>query len=256
MRDSFNNSIMWPKIRNLWRTAQFRSHAWKSWLDNHRLERMDATKRDVFDPARCDFHLDRYDFACRFSSGLHVADIACGTGYGSSQLSRFGNAASVVGIDTCSKTIAYARRFHSAPHVRYLSRSAYETGLANSSIDLIVSFETIEHVELEDKLLSEFYRLLKTGGHLILSTPNDWGLDRAPFHVRSYDAFQLCQAVREEFRVLSFFNQNSGCMQRVENRGQQRGIRESTPDILETAECFIVVAEKGDDGADYFGPRN
>ena len=38
--------------------------------------------------------------------------------------------------------------------------------------DVIVSFETIEHVDNGEKVFSEFNRVLKDNGLLIISTPN------------------------------------------------------------------------------------
>jgi len=42
----------------------------------------------------------------------------------------------------------------------------------SDSIDFITCFETIEHLYNTDHLLSEINRILKTGGYLVLSTPN------------------------------------------------------------------------------------
>lgn len=217
---------------------------WDAWLRSNRLERMDATRRDLFDPARCDFRLDRYQFACGHVKGLRVADIACGTGYGTELLRVGGDAASVVGVDLSSEAIAYSRSHHGRKGVRFLQGSAHNTGLPEASVDVVVSFETLEHLQDEPALLSEFHRLLAPGGVLMLSTPNDWGLESAPFHVRNYDARRLRKAVGDLFLIDALFNQSSGCMGRPENRGQPRGILPTTADNAADAECFILVARK------------
>jgi 2-polyprenyl-3-methyl-5-hydroxy-6-metoxy-1,4-benzoquinol methylase len=221
-------------------------HRWESWLQDNRLERMDATRQDLFDPARCDFHLDRYDFACRYSRGRRVADIACGTGYGSAQLRAAGGADLVFGIDSCDQAIAYARQYHAPPGVEFRVGPAHRTGMQDASVDLVVSFETLEHLDDEGGLLGEFLRILMPGGVLVLSTPNDWGLASAPFHVRNYDAAQLSAAVGRLFEIDRLYSQNSGCVNRPENRGQPRGIVETTADNTDSAECFILVARKSD----------
>ena len=51
-----------------------------------------------------------YAFAAGYVQGQRVLDLGCGTGYGSARLAAAG-AASVVGIDSDAKSLAYARRF-------------------------------------------------------------------------------------------------------------------------------------------------
>jgi 2-polyprenyl-3-methyl-5-hydroxy-6-metoxy-1,4-benzoquinol methylase len=230
-------------LRRLYARIRQRLDPWETWLVDNRLERMDATRKDLFDPARCEFHLDRYRFASCYATDRSVADIACGTGYGAAHL-RVAGATSVIGIDACASGIEYARRFHAAGGISFRAGSAYETDLPGASLDLVVSFETIEHLADENGLLEEFLRILKPGGRLVLSTPNDWGLQRAPFHVRNYDAPYLRTAVGRYFAIEAMFNQNSGCMERPENRGLPRGIVETTPENQNGAECFILVASK------------
>jgi 2-polyprenyl-3-methyl-5-hydroxy-6-metoxy-1,4-benzoquinol methylase len=53
-------------------------------------------------------HLQRYEFACQYTRGLKVLDIACGTGRGSRFLAEEGAAASVCGIDLEEDAIRYA----------------------------------------------------------------------------------------------------------------------------------------------------
>lgn len=58
--------------------------------------------------------------------------------------------------------------------------------LMNQSFDLIFSTQTIEHVGLHDKMISEAYRLIKPGGVFILSGPMYW-----PLHEEPYDFFRF-----------------------------------------------------------------
>jgi SAM-dependent methyltransferase len=54
------------------------------------------------------------------------------------------------------------------------------------SFDTVISTQTIEHVEDHQGLINEAYRLLKTGGYLILSGPMYW-----PLHEEPYDFFRF-----------------------------------------------------------------
>lgn len=210
------------------------------WLYQNRSERMDPTVA-IFDPGRADFHLDRYRFAAERVAGLQVADIACGTGYGSEFLKLTGGASSVTGVDICPDAIHYANQKHAPDGVRFICADGESTGLDNASLDAIVSFETIEHVPSDVKLLAEFARLLKPGGVLICSTPNMWPLEIAPHHVRVYDRAGFVQVLQRDFESIDLFNQNSGTSFQF-NREQDRGIVPTTDHNHELAECFLAVA--------------
>ena len=212
------------------------------WLLQNRSERMDPTV-PVFDPGRADFHLDRYRFAAERVKSLKVADIACGTGYGSELLKVLGEAASVTGVDICPDAIKYANSKHAPEGVTFQCVSGDATGLPAKSIDVIASFETIEHVPCDQKLLTEFARLLKPGGILICSTPNMWPLEIAPHHVRVYDRDSFLKVLSTDFEEIELFNQNSGTMFQF-NRDQERNILPTTDANHELAECFLAVARR------------
>jgi len=95
-------------------------------------------------------HLARYEFACTYARGKRVLDIACGTGYGTAHLADCG-AVSVDGADLADDAVRYAQnRFH-RPNTRFHRGDIclFQNG---SPYDLIVSFETIEHVITEEPL--------------------------------------------------------------------------------------------------------
>lgn len=212
------------------------------WLYRNRVERMDATL-PWFNQERAKFHLDRYYFASRLARGLDVADVACGTGYGTRILERLGEARSALGVDIDREAIAYAQEKHALVNGRFLCGSATELPIADSSLDLLVSFETIEHVPEEQQMLSEFFRVLKPGGLFVCSTPNQWPLAIAPYHVREYDLRSFTKALEPWFESLVFYNQNSGTKSPF-NRGMPRGIIPLADRTSELGECIIVVGKR------------
>ena len=118
-------------------------------------------------------HWHRYAFARRFVAGKRVLDAACGEGYGSALLGEA--AASVVGVDIDGPTIAHAgSRYGSEGRVRFIEGSCTELPLPDASIDVVVSFETIEHLREEDqpRMVAEFARVLSPGGIVVISSPN------------------------------------------------------------------------------------
>lgn len=210
-----------------------------AWLYRNRSERMDATV-SMFPPGRTDFHLARYRFAAERVQGKSVGDIACGTGYGVRHLAESG-AANVIGVDLCEQAIEYARTKHQTDRCSFIAADAAATGLDSESLDVVTSFETIEHVPDDKVLVTEFARLLKPGGVLICSTPNNWPLSIAPHHVRVYDLQSFNDVLASHFTVEAVFNQNSGTDFKF-NHDQPAGIVPTNPDNAETAECFVAVA--------------
>jgi 2-polyprenyl-3-methyl-5-hydroxy-6-metoxy-1,4-benzoquinol methylase len=113
-------------------------------------------------------HIYRYRFAKGFVKGKAVLDVACGEGYGSKALLAAG-AMTVIGIDISAEATNHARLTHGID-ARVADASA--TGLDSESIDVVVSFETIEHLADPDSFLKECHRVLRRGGTLVISTPN------------------------------------------------------------------------------------
>jgi len=209
------------------------------WLLQNRAERMDPTV-PIFDPGRATFHLDRYQFAAAHVRDRSVADIACGTGYGSRVLRQQGAATEVWGIDICPEAIDYALARHAVEGVHFRQAPGEATGLPAATFQAVVSFETIEHVPDDRALLKEFARILVPGGLLICSTPNQWPLEIAPHHVREYNREQFQSVLEPDFEVLEMHNQNSGTTFQF-NRDQPRGIVPTTRENEHLAECFLAV---------------
>jgi 2-polyprenyl-3-methyl-5-hydroxy-6-metoxy-1,4-benzoquinol methylase len=216
------------------------------WLYKNRDERMDATV-EIFDEGRRAFHLARYQFASGLASGKVVADIACGTGYGTEIISRDGKALKAIGVDIDEQAIAYASARHRRHNVEFLCTPGDETNIPDQTIDLVVSFETLEHVPNDDALLKEFHRMLKPGGMLLCSVPNNWPIERTPHHVRVYDRRSFESAILEYFEIRKLYNHNSGTDSDF-NRGQPMGIQETSPLNQASAECYIAICMKRGEG--------
>lgn len=153
-------------------------------------------------------HVYRYAFACRFVAGKRVLDIACGEGYGTASLVRAG-AASVVGVDISNETCVHA---HSRYGIDARVGSAERIPLADASVDVVVSFETIEHVPDPRRFLDECGRALATGGLLVISTPNKDvysgpGTKPNPFHCSEMTKREFLAALSEKFRSVRLYTQ-------------------------------------------------
>lgn len=215
---------------------------WGLWLYRNRMERMDPTV-PIFDPERAAFHLSRYQFALTHVANRVVCDVACGTGYGSQLLRQSGSAQRVIGIDLNPQAIEYAKAKHAGLGIEFQVGDVAAMPIESDSIDVVVSFETIEHVPNENQVVAEYARVLRPGGLLICSTPNEWPLEIAPFHTREYNRQTFCELLEQQFTVQSLYNQNSGSSFAY-NRGQRCGIEVTTDQNHHLAECFIAVAVK------------
>ncbi len=131
-------------------------------------------------------HYHRYFIALKLVDGKDVLDIASGEGYGSEILSRYSR--SVVGVDISPEAVAHAKAHYVHENLQFVQGSATSIPLTDKSVDVIVSFETIEHLAEHDSMMSELKRVLRADGFLIISSPNKLiYTDRAnfanPFHV-------------------------------------------------------------------------
>jgi 2-polyprenyl-3-methyl-5-hydroxy-6-metoxy-1,4-benzoquinol methylase/GT2 family glycosyltransferase/ADP-heptose:LPS heptosyltransferase len=137
-------------------------------------------------------HWHRYMYATQFVSGKKVLDIACGEGYGSDYLSNF--ASEVVGVDISNEAVDFAKKKYTKSNVSFLQGSAAQIPVDGENVfDVIVSFETIEHISESDQanFLREAVRLLKPDGKLIISTPDKKNYSDIPnfrneFHIKEF----------------------------------------------------------------------
>lgn len=165
---------------------------------------------------RSDGHVYRYHLASDFiRPGDTVLDCACGYGYGSSLMARRSGARSITGIDLSERSVAYATLAHADGKTCFRQGDATDLSFVeDNSVDTFVTFETLEHIPAPLELLKEAHRVLRPGGRIILSVPDDWsdetGEDPNPYHFHVYTLERLKQEMDGLFRMEAVLSQNAG----------------------------------------------
>ena len=157
-------------------------------------------------------HFHRYFFALQFCRGKDVLDIASGEGYGAALLSAV--ASRVIGVDNSAEAIRHANVNYCDRHIFFKLGAAEKLPLPDDSVDVVVSFETLEHLEDQEKFLSEIKRVLRPDGLLVMSSPDTSVYSgekaiRNPYHVKELSRTEFLDLVRRYFRQTAFFCQDS-----------------------------------------------
>ncbi|RNI29234.1 glycosyltransferase [Rufibacter latericius] len=159
-------------------------------------------------------HLHRYYTVLDQVTDKIVLDIACGEGYGSNILAK--KAKKVFGVDIDPTSVEYAQSTYESKlqNLSFLQGSVEKIPLADSSVDIVISFETIEHVDeaTQNAFLKEVKRVLKEGGRLIISTPDRVNYSerysyKNEFHVKEFSSDEFHQFLASYFKNVETFNQ-------------------------------------------------
>jgi SAM-dependent methyltransferase len=157
-------------------------------------------------------HEQRYRFFSDDYRGLDILDAACGVGYGSAIIAECG-ARSVTGIDVDASALEYAGKNYARPGVSFAQASAERLTELGRTFDLVVSFETIEHLPDPPGFLREVRQVLRPGGRFICSTPNrDFGGKgkdhENPYHLSEMSLQEFADAFGKYFIIEDRFHQS------------------------------------------------
>jgi len=157
-------------------------------------------------------HLASYDFAAGHVLGARVLDLGCGTGYGTARLAT--RSATIVGVDVSGSAVTAAAARFQAPNMAFQRIEPTETAplpFDDSSFDVVLSFQVIEHVADPIGYLEEARRVLAGGGVLILATPErgtrlyrgqrPWNR----FHLREYSEQRLERLLQRVFGTVEMY---------------------------------------------------
>ncbi len=160
-------------------------------------------------------HMQRYLSIRKIVADKTVLDAACGEGYGSSILAD--TAGKVIGVDISADAVKNAgNRYSEKANLSFVTGDISSMqSIEDNSIDVVVSFETIEHVDETVQLhfLQEIKRVLKHDGILVMSTPNRYVYSelfhyRNEFHKKEFSIEEFEQFLHLFFGNIRLFMQS------------------------------------------------
>jgi SAM-dependent methyltransferase len=132
-----------------------------------------------------------------------ILEVGCGGGALLSHLAALGPR-DVVGVDWLRTSVELVRQ--SGAQARVLQGDACALPFSDATFDKVVAQHLIEHFEDTNRVLSEWRRVLRPGGLLVIVTPNlgfphqEWFAD--PTHRRIFSKTELREhLVRAEYAV-------------------------------------------------------
>lgn len=201
-------------------------------------------------------HMHRYRMALGYVAGKEVLDIASGEGFGSDLLAT--KARRVIGVDISEPAVEHARRRYIRDNLEFHVGSVTEIPLPADSVDVVVSFETIEHIDAHEAMLDEVRRVLRPGGVLIVSTPDKatytdaTGLTNS-FHVRELYRTEFADLLSSRFRHVTLHGQRIGFGSVIACETGTATMREDSASTGASAEGLIdalyLIAVASDDPA-------
>lgn len=155
-------------------------------------------------------HLHRYAIANNYIDNKIVLDIASGEGYGSYLMSE--KASFVYGVDIDSSTIDKARLKYNKKNIEFRIGSASEIPIEDNSVDVVVSFETLEHHDKHQEMMLEIKRVLRPNGLLIISTPDklyysDVRKFKNDYHVKELYKNEFAKLIADNFNQMQILSQ-------------------------------------------------
>lgn len=156
-------------------------------------------------------HFQRYLFFRPWYEDAKVIDAACGEGYGTDYASLF--AATATGVDLSDEATSYAGSVYAG--AKFVTGDVCEYDY--SQADMVVSFETIEHLPDPEKFLEA---VKACTGRIVISTPNRLLYDpnaklgdkpSNPYHTIEWTAEEFAELIQKHFpdRQVRFLSQKT-----------------------------------------------
>ena len=145
-------------------------------------------------------HMIAYMETAKMISGK-VLEIGCGEGYGLAELAP--KTEQYLAVDKYDTPISKELKKQNNISFRQIEVPPLQ-GIEDNSIDFVVAFQIIEHINDDELFISEIFRVLRPGGKLILTTPNKlMSLTRNPWHFREYIPNEMQEILETSFKDIN-----------------------------------------------------
>lgn len=135
---------------------------------NRRLNNLLLNVGDMSLKRRAKKIIERLDL----KEGDKIIDIGCGDGFYLYLLSKLSVKISLVGFDYDQIVLTNARKNLGSKKIKLIRGSATDMPFKDGEFSKIIMTEVLEHIEDHKKALNEVFRILKSGGYLLLTVPN------------------------------------------------------------------------------------
>lgn len=160
-------------------------------------------------------HIERYKLACKYVRNKKVLDAACGAGYGAKML-KISGAVQVLGLDISKESLENAEKTYKEADIEFVQGDINVLPFEDNCFDVVVSFETIEHIKDGSKWIAESARVIKDNGLFIVSTPNrdvtnpgTYIEERPlnPYHQYEYTISEFAGELLKHYEIIDLFGQ-------------------------------------------------
>lgn len=198
-------------------------------------------------------HVCRYRFARLLVEDKVVLDVGSGVGYGSKILAE--KASSVLAVDVSEEAVRYTGRKYAAKNIERVVGDGQELPLADDSVDAVVSFELIEHLQGQRDHLLELDRVLKPDGFTVVSTPNRVFYSQEsnqanPFHTHEFDFREFLAFLKSVFGSVRIYFQNHVAGLMIGNPSLLQEVvaclPEKVDDLEATSHYFVAICAHGE----------
>ncbi len=164
---------------------KFRNKSKRMWVEwqkydserayNALMEALHDTRTRPFNQERIELISDMVG---RLGNGLDILDVGSGDGIIGERISQMGNNVASVDLPTV------AVQAHSCEGLLAVAGDAERLSFASNIFDVVLASEIMEHLWNPHSFVDEAYRVLKTDGHLIVSTPE--GIEGLRYDAHKY----------------------------------------------------------------------
>ena len=139
--------------------------------------------------------------------GPKILDIGCGPGIVCHLASERADIVEIHGLDLQDDIITQARSNVTSNKVSFHCGFAEHLLFENDYFDTVIMGEVLEHVFNEKEAVADASRVLKTGGRIIVTVPNDGKLSFG--HIRSFNRDSLTKLLAVHFVIKEAINMDN-----------------------------------------------